>query len=76
VGFVSFLRSVSWIVRPISGQVKLGGWPAWIQSPEKDAPLLAQIASNEEAEMSFVDEGTLYVFASDDGGFEAVLQHY
>jgi hypothetical protein len=55
--------------------IKLGGWPAWIQSPENDTPLLAQIVSNEDADMCFVDEGSLYVFASGDDGFEAVLQY-
>ncbi len=32
---------------PSAGEtIKLGGWPAWIQGPENDAPLLAQIVSN------------------------------
>lgn len=54
--------------------IKLGGWPAWIQSPENDTPLLAQIVSTDEADMCFVDEGSLYVFATENDGYEVVLQ--
>ncbi len=62
---------------PSAGEtIKLGGWPAWIQGPENDAPLLAQIMSNDDADMCFVDGGTLYVFATDAGGYEVVLQYY
>jgi hypothetical protein len=55
--------------------IKLGGWPAWIQACENDTPLLAQIVSTDAAQMCFVDEGSLYVFASGDDGYEVVLQY-
>jgi hypothetical protein len=56
--------------------IKLGGWPAWIQSPESDRPLLAQIVSNDDADLCFIDEGSLYVFATANDRYEVVLQYY
>lgn len=56
--------------------IKLGGWPKWIQSPENDTPLLAQIVSNDEADMCFVDTGSLYVFANAENGYDVVCQYY
>jgi hypothetical protein len=57
-------------------EIKVGGWPAWIQSPESYAPLVAQIASNDDAEMCFGDWGSLYIFAREDGGYHVVFQQY
>jgi hypothetical protein len=55
--------------------VKIGGWPAWIQSPSSNDPFLAQIAANDSPEISLVDEGSLFVFVSPSGGLEVFLQY-
>jgi hypothetical protein len=70
-------HSSEWKVLPApAAKVKLGGWPAWIQAPEADTALLAQIVSCDEAEMSFVDAGTIYVFATGNARFEVMMQYY
>ena len=55
--------------------IKIGGWPAWIQAPEREDPMLAQLASNEDSEIVLVDEGNLYVFVSANGEFEVIDQY-
>jgi len=66
-----------WASRPSAAEaIKLGGWPAWIQAPESYAPLVAQIASNDDADMCFGDDGSIYVFARETDGFDVVLQYY
>jgi hypothetical protein len=54
-------------------RVKIGGWPAWVQAPAHQGPLLAQFAADDSSEISF-DEGTLYVFVSPLGSFEIHMQ--
>jgi uncharacterized protein YwqG len=56
--------------------IKIGGWPAWVQSPSTEDPLLLQIATCDDAEIMFGDCGTLYVFASESGGFACFAQCY
>jgi uncharacterized protein YwqG len=55
--------------------VKIGGWPAWIQTPEREDPLLAQLASGDDAEIVLVDDGTLYIFVSPRGELDVLVQY-
>jgi Domain of unknown function (DUF1963) len=74
---LSQFHDSEWSMHPGAiNAIKLGGWPAWIQSPECDWPLLAQIVSNNDADMCFVDEGSLYVFATANDGYDVLLQYY
>jgi hypothetical protein len=69
-------QSTEWEGLPSpAARIKLGGWPAWIQAPETDSPLLAQIASTDETEMSFTDGGPIYVFAKGNVRFEVIVQY-
>lgn len=56
--------------------IKLGGWPAWIQSPETQCQLLLQITSDDDAELMFGDAGTLYIFVEENGLFTCLMQCY
>lgn len=55
-------------------QIKLGGWPRWIQSAATELPLLAQLTSSDEAGLMFGDGGALYVF--DGPRLETIMQCY
>ena len=55
--------------------VKIGGWPAWIQAPEREDTLLAQLASDENSDVALVDEGTLFIFVSPQGELDVIVQY-
>lgn len=55
--------------------IKLGGWPRWIQNAEGTSPLFLQLTSDEETDFMFGDSGTLYIVVND-GQFHCLLQCY
>lgn len=73
---LSAFREAEWQNRqhPLE-TVKIGGWPAWIKAPEREGPLLAQVASGEDFQTTLVDEGTLYIFVSPNGELEVLFQY-
>lgn len=56
--------------------IKIGGWAHWIQGPEIDTPLLAQVVAEDEAEIMFGDSGNLYVLAKPNGDMAIFTQCY
>lgn len=54
---------------------KLGGWANWVQYPEA-GEFLAQVWSEDEAQLAFVDGGSLYVSRVSNGSLTAVMQYY
>jgi len=53
--------------------VKIGGWPNWIQAPEHQGLLLAQIVPSDEAD--FFCDAAYFVFISPQGSFEMIAQY-
>jgi hypothetical protein len=56
--------------------LKIGGWAHWIQGCDDNSPLLAQVVTQDEAEIMFGDSGTLYVLARSTGSLEVFTQCY
>lgn len=55
--------------------IKIGGWSKWIQDYSITEPLLIQIASLVEADLTFGDGGVLYIFV-ESGEFTCFAQCY
>ncbi|NUQ64744.1 MAG: DUF1963 domain-containing protein, partial [Pirellulales bacterium] len=55
---------------------KVGGWPHWVQSPDSENPLVAQLHSEDEADLMLGDAGSLYILQRDDRSLEVLMQCY
>jgi hypothetical protein len=54
--------------------IKLGGRPFWVQEGDPEAQLFAQVAS--DFGIQIADTGCLYLFPSEGGGLEMIVQPY
>lgn len=58
---------------PAADVSRLGGWAHWIQSPESEDPLIAQLCYSDAPPA--IDGGSLYVCQNQAGEFEVFLQY-